>query len=377
MNIDLQFVYNKNAAFHYSGFDTLMEVFMHTQPVYKTLAILAVITTVVCLSLKYILPLIFPFLIAYLFMRMLFPAINFLYKRCKLPVWFSYGSVLISFFLSAIGIFILVIWQLCKQLQLLISNFPVYYQLYNSMFYNCLQKCCHCIDYYLSIQDGTALNFATKKIELLQSGYIDRIFDNAGQIFSGCITIFTKTMMLIFIIVISMIVLCKDMKLIHNIYVKSRFYPHLHKIMHTLKTTGLAYLKSQGIIILINWFICSIALMFVKNPYFILIGLLISLVDALPILGSGMILCPIGIYYIFHNNFIYAAILFTAYIITIFVRELLEARLLGNNMNILPFFMLISIYIGLQIFGISGIILGPFSIVIIRAVYESVTDSLF
>ena len=146
-----------------------------------------------------------------------------------------------------------------QQLQLLINNFPVYYQLYSSLFYNCLEKCCNCIDYYLSVQDGTALNFANEKISVLQTGYIDKIVNNAGQIFSGCVSVFARVMMLIFIIVISMIILCRDMDKIHNAYAKSNFYKYLHKIMHTLKETGLGYLKSQGIIICANWFVCSIA----------------------------------------------------------------------------------------------------------------------
>ena len=49
---------------------------------------------------------------------------------------------------------------------------------------------------------------------------------------------------------------------IHNAYAKSNFYKYLHKIMHTLKETGLGYLKSQGIIIMRQtWFVCSIAFM--------------------------------------------------------------------------------------------------------------------
>lgn len=348
---------------------------MRACPLLKTLAIITIITVAVCLSLKYILPLVFPFLAAYIFMGMLLPAINFLKKRCGLPVWFSYGSILTGFFLSASGAFIFIVWLLCRQVQLLINNFPVYYQLYSSLLYDCLEKCCGCVDYYLSMQNGTAMDFATKKISLLQTGYIDKIVNNAGQIFSGCINVSAHVLAFIGITAISMVILCKDWDKIHNAYTKNRFYPYLHRIMHTLKKTGLGYLKSQGIIICANWFVCSIAFMLIKNPYFILIGLLISLVDALPVLGSGMVLCPVGIYYIFNRNYIFAAILFTAYIITIFVREILEAKLLGNNMDILPFFMLVSIYTGIKIFGIAGIVLGPFAVVIIRTIYETVAEN--
>ena len=348
---------------------------MHTQSLVRTLAIITIIAICVCVSFKYLLPLVFPFILAYMFMRMLLPAIRFLYTKAKLPVWFAYGSVLTVFFLSASGIFILLVWLICRQFQLLVNNFPIYRQLYNDLFVNCLYKCCHCIDYYFSIQDGTSLNFVNEKISMLKSEYIDTIFSNAGQIFSSCISVFTRVITLIFITTIGMIVLCKDISIIHNNYRKSRFYEQIHKIMYTLKTTGLSYIKSQSIIICANWFVCSIAFMFIKNPYFVIIGLLISLIDALPILGSGIILCPVGIYYIFKSNFLYAAIIFTAYIITIFVREILEAKLLGNNMNILPFFMLLSIYAGLKIFGISGIVLGPFAVVITRAIYDSIIVS--
>ena len=348
---------------------------MYARSLLKTIAILSLITAVVCLLLKYILPLVFPFILAYIFMRMLLPAIRFLNKKCGLPSWFSYSSILAGFFLSASGAFMLVIWLLCRQVQLLVNNFPVYYQLYSSIFYNSLKKCCNCIDYYLSVQNGTTLNFANEKIADLQTCYIDKLVNNAGQIFSSCFNVFARVMTLILIIVISMIVLCRDIDKIHNVYAKSRFYPQIHKIIHTLKETGLGYIKSQGIIICTNWFVCSIAFLLIHNPYFILIGLLISLVDALPILGSGMVLCPVGIYYIFHSNFAYAAILFTAYIITVFVREILEARLLGGNMDILPFFMLLSIYAGLKIFGITGIVLGPFGVVIIRTIYETFSST--
>lgn len=97
------------------------------------------------------------------------------------------------------------------------------------------------------------------------------------------------------------------------------------------------------------------------NPYCIVIGLFISIFDAFPILGSGMILIPWGLVKLFHGSFFAAAVLLTAYLLTVFTRELLEARLIGSNLNTLPFFTLASIYIGISLYGVCGIFLCPFA----------------
>ena len=129
-------------------------------------------------------------------------------------------------------------------------------------------------------------------------------------------------------------------------------------------------MRSQLIIIGCNWAICTIAFLLIRNPYCIVIGLFISIFDAFPILGSGMILIPWGLVKLFHGSFFAAAVLLTAYLLTVFTRELLEARLIGSNLNTLPFFTLASIYIGISLYGVCGIFLGPFAVVLIRSIYQ-------
>lgn len=101
-----------------------------------------------------------------------------------------------------------------------------------------------------------------------------------------------------------------------------------------------------------------------------MIGLFISIFDAFPILGSGMILIPWGLVNYSMVLFSAAAVLLTAYLLTVFTRELLEARLIGSNLNTLPFFTLASIYIGISLYGVCGIFLGPFAVVLIRSIYQ-------
>lgn len=57
----------------------------------------------------------------------------------------------------------------------------------------------------------------------------------------------------------------------------------------------------------------------------------------------------------------------TVYIVTYFVREIMESKCMGDKMGIAPFTMLMIIFVGILIYGIMGFILGPVSYVIIKA----------
>ena len=53
------------------------------------------------------------------------------------------------------------------------------------------------------------------------------------------------------------------------------------------------------------------------------------------------------------------------YLACYFLRELLEAKLMGSRVGLSPLETLISMYVGLRLFGILGLILGPVGILLI------------
>ena len=62
-----------------------------------------------------------------------------------------------------------------------------------------------------------------------------------------------------------------------------------------------------------------------------------------------------------------AVILVVLYIVTYFVREIMESKCMGDRMGIAPFTMLAVIYVGILVYGVVGFILGPISYCIIKA----------
>lgn len=343
---------------------------MHAHPLFRQLLILTLITSGVLLSFRYLFPLLFPFLTAYVFIRLLFPVIRFLKQKWHFPGWLANSSTLLLFFSSVGALFLLLGQLIFRQLRLLFTNISVYHQVYQNLICSYGDRLCHCIDYYFRLEQGCTWRFAQEQVASLQTTSMDKIYQNAGKAVLHCVGGSVQIIAFLLIVVIGMIVLSHDMVPLHRQLRRNRFYPTLHQIGHSMRKTGLSYLRAQLIIITVNWVVCGTGLFLIQNPYFIILGLLISIFDAFPVLGSGMIFVPWGIYCLFQKQFYAAAILFTVYLVTVFCREILEAKLIGNGMGMLPFYTLASIYIGLELYGICGIFLGPFAVVLIRSIYE-------
>ena len=127
------------------------------------------------------------------------------------------------------------------------------------------------------------------------------------------------------------------------------------------------YFRVQLIIMSINIVVCSTAFLMIGNPYAILLGVLTGIIDALPIFGTGTVLIPWAVGSLLFGRVKNAVILVVLYIVTYFVREIMESKCMGDRMGIAPFTMLAVIYIGILVYGVVGFILGPISYCIIKA----------
>ncbi len=343
---------------------------MRAHPMFRFLLLISLITGCVLLAFRYLLPLFLPFITAYILMRLLLPLIQYFQSRFSLPKWLAYGGTLSVFFLLLVGAILLLGKYLIRQLRLFCTNASVYGQICCQTIQSGCDRLCLSIDHYLRLKQGSTLDFINAKLQTINDHSTEQFYQNAGKTALSCIGGSIQLFMFLLITCISMIILCKDMEPLHQAYRRHRFYPAVHQVLHTMRTTGLTYLRAQLIILLINWILCSIGLCLIRNPYFILIGMAISVIDALPILGSGVILVPWGLYFVFQQQFYPAAVLFTAYLATVLTREFLEAKLMGDGMGMLSFFTLAAIYAGLKLYGVCGIFLGPFAVVLIRAIYR-------
>jgi len=160
---------------------------------------------------------------------------------------------------------------------------------------------------------------------------------------------------------------------LHDVLPK-RFVRKISNIFRGIISSITQYLKSQMVMICITFFELLIAFFILKQEYPFTFALVISVVDALPIVGAGGILIPWGIYSAIIGNMYLAIGLLIAYAIITVVRQLVEPRIVSNNLGVHPFITLISMYIAFKIFGIIGLVIGPIVMVIFKNVFSQLFE---
>lgn len=128
----------------------------------------------------------------------------------------------------------------------------------------------------------------------------------------------------------------------------------------------------EGILVLISTLEIIIGFIILNIPNSFMLGVFCGVLDVLPYVGTIIVFIPIIIYNIIMKNYLIAFGLICLYILVEVIREILEAKFLGEKLDIHPLVILLSIYIGVKIFGILGILVGPmYSILAKEIIYST------
>ena len=89
--------------------------------------------------------------------------------------------------------------------------------------------------------------------------------------------------------------------------------------MQKLRGAGLAYLKAQSLLLFIIAALLALGFYFMGNDYAILLAIGIALLDAFPVLGSGMVLIPWAVLSVIGGRYYDAAIVTTLFCVVTFL----------------------------------------------------------
>ena len=320
------------------------------------------VTAVVYLIFKYIMPLAAPFIIAFLLAAGMNGQVRLLNRRLRLKR--SIAAVVLMIFWG--GMIAAVLWQLggllVAQIKKVIDNYDVYYAYIND------GMCSFCggVDGFMGFAGGTTLAYIDSGIIGLMESARDKIMPSimGGSIgaFKGFIT-FSGVFVIFFM---ALYFFMKDYDRMLEAAGTSQyaeefdfFYTRTGKIIYT-------FIKTQLVIMTITMVICGVGLLWLRNPYWLLLGIVLGLVDALPVFGTGTILMPWAVVCVLCGSYRYAAVLLAMCFISYVVREYLEPKLMGKGLGTHPLGMLAAVYVGLVLFGVAGVITGPLAFILIR-----------
>ena len=96
------------------------------------------------------------------------------------------------------------------------------------------------------------------------------------------------------------------------------------------------------------------------------LALLIALIDALPVFGTGAVLVPWALCALLLDRAGRAAALLGLWALTALGRNLLQARLLGDRIGLPPLLSLLALYLGWRLRGVWGMIVFPLLFAMLR-----------
>ena len=132
------------------------------------------------------------------------------------------------------------------------------------------------------------------------------------------------------------------------------------------RSTILKWLRAECLLILATFGILLAGFVWIRLDYALLAAVFIALVDALPVLGTGTVLCPWALGCFLTGNAERGLALLTLYAVGLIVHTLLEPRLLAGQADLPPVTALLAMYAGFHFMGVGGMVLFPIVLLLLK-----------
>lgn len=119
------------------------------------------------------------------------------------------------------------------------------------------------------------------------------------------------------------------------------------------------YLRAELLLSAGVFVILLAGFLFMGQSYALLLALGLAVLDFIPILGSGTVLVPWAAVSLLTGRYASAASLMAVWGVVVVFRRVAEPKFVGDQTGLSPVLSLVSIYVGMKLAGVPGMILGP------------------
>lgn len=339
------------------------------------------ILVVIVFALYYVIPLVYPFIFGWVVALILNPLVNLLNIKAKLPRILATVISLLIFcgvtlgILTALTINIVIeIGSLADTIQNNINSWKD--ELINYINSDYIQNIVTQINAFYQDNEqlhdpiNTTLTNSTKFIAGLSSSIVNLVFNFIVNFISSLPSYATFAI----IGLLAAFFISKDWyKLIKRFggYFPARIRDSSHAIWGDLQRALFGYIRAQLILITTTACFVLIGLVILHVKYAITISLLIGLCDLMPYLGVGAFMVPWIIFLFIQGNIYYGVGVSIIYGIVLVIRQIIEPKVLATSVGLNALATLVSMFIGLKLFGVLGLIIGPVSLIILTAFHNA------
>lgn len=309
-----------------------------------------------------------PFIIAFILAFLIEPLVVKLSSSFKIRR--IYASLLVITVVIVFLVFVLVLLgsRLYRELAELAAAFPL---IYDNTFNLVIEKAA-VLQQYISLNPEiqNALNSSLQDLlNTLQSAI------KTGSM--GLLAILGSLPALLMVIVVSMVATLITSVSFPKVKewlfqrIKGEYSAKSKLVASDLGSALVGFLRALIILVSVTAIVVTVGLLLIGNKYAFTLGILAGLLDLLPIIGPSLIFIPWIVVLLVSGQLALALKLLLVYLTATILRAVLEPKVMSDNIGIHPLPTLISMYVGLKLFGAAGLIMGPALLVLYIAVRKA------
>lgn len=143
----------------------------------------------------------------------------------------------------------------------------------------------------------------------------------------------------------------------------------LLRFLSQVKVTALGafggYLKAELLLSVGVFFILLAGFFITRQPYGLLLALVLAIMDFIPIIGAGTVMVPWAVIALITQDYPTAIEMMSIWGVIALFRRVMEPKFVGDQTGLSPILSLVSIYVGMKLAGVLGMILGPIVLLVL------------
>ncbi|MGL4523777.1 MAG: sporulation integral membrane protein YtvI [Bacilli bacterium] len=332
-------------------------------------------------SIKYFVALTYPFLFAFLLALIINPVVNIMTNKLKIPRALSVIVSILTLIALLIGGSAIMITETITGLTHLVAVVPENFETIMNYIFNFVYEKISPIyeqitDLYrrldLAQQKTIADNLQSIGNSLIQTG--KDILTSVLTFLTNILRSFPTLLTVLIFSTLGTFFISNDWYSIKG-NVKKVFPAHIlqsgRSVMEDLKKALGGFIRAQFTLIGMTFVIILIGLLILGVPYAFTIALILAFLDLLPIIGTVVVFIPWMVFELIFGTPSLGIGLGVLYIVTLVQRQLAEPKILSSNIGVNPLATLIALFVGYQLIGFAGLILGPTVLVLGKTLHEA------
>ena len=312
----------------------------------------AVILGLIFLGFKYVLPLLMPFLLAFVFSVLLRAPAEYLSKKLKINRRLV-PTILVTLLFILLAVLALFIGsELFTFARTSVSQF-------NTVIVPTVEGLTEMASRWTSRLDPNAVSVLEGLVNSVLLSLRSKVAEISTRLVTGIMSSLPSSFLNVLFMIIATYFISLDFGLLKWAVARRIKEEDYNKIIAGLdycKTTVGRMLRSYVLIMFITFLEQAIGLTILGVEYSVLIAMAIAVFDILPVVGSGTIMLPWAVISLVTGDIKRGVGLLILYVIITVIRQIIEPRIVGDHVGLHPLLTLMCMFVGLRVFGGMGLL---------------------